>query len=89
MPKPLVTIEKWGVVGSVISQSFEDLHPGSHLMGYVFGHAHLHHAKLVYTSAILSVDLGQRIVETMNTTYRLGEPSDEYKSWFEKRRAAA
>ena len=55
MPKPLVTIEKWAVVGSVISQSFEDLHPGSHLIGYVFGHAHLHHSKLVYTSAILSV----------------------------------
>ena len=89
MPKPLVTIEKWAVVGSVIPQSFEDLHPGSHLIGYVFGHAHLHHSKLVYTSAILSVDVGERIVETMNTTYQLGEPSDEYKSWFDRRTAAA
>jgi len=44
---------------------------------------------LVYTSPILSVDFSQGVVETLNTTYRLGEPSDEYKSWFNKRRVTA
>jgi hypothetical protein len=89
MPKPIVTIEQWGVVRSIISQGFGELNPGSHLMGHVFGHARLHHAKLVYTSAILSVDFSQRIVETANTLYRLGEPSDEYKSWYDKQRTLA
>ena len=90
MPKPLVTIENWGVVRSVVSPSFEELHPGNHLMGHVLGHPNLHYSKLVYTSPILSVDFSQgTVIETLNTVYRLGEPSDEYKSWCSKRRLAA
>ena len=85
MPKPTVTIEQWRVVQSVISPTYEELQPGNHLTGYVFGHPSLRRKKLVYTSPILSVDFSQGVVETVNTMYRLGEPSDEYKSWLNNR----
>jgi hypothetical protein len=89
MLKPTVTIEQWGVVRSVISPIYDELQPGNHLTGHVFAHANLRRKTLVYTSPILSVDFSHGVVETLNTMYRLGEPSDEYKSWFNKRRVAA
>ena len=89
MPKPLVTIENWGVVQNVISQGFEELHPGNRLTRYVLGHTNLPYTKRIFTSPILSVDLSQGVVETLNTMYQLGETSDEYRSWNTKRRAAA
>lgn len=85
MPKPLVTIENWGVVHSAVSRSFEELRPGNRLTGYVFGHAMFPSTKRVCTSLIVSVDLSQGVVETLNTIYRLGEPSDAYKSWEHER----
>jgi hypothetical protein len=89
MQKPLVTIEKWVVVRSVISESFEELQPGNRLLGYVLGHPNLPHTKLVCTSPIQSVDFSQGgVVETLNTLYRLGEPSDDYKSWYYKRKSS-
>ena len=81
MPKPLVTIENWGVVHSAISQGFEGLHPGNRLTGYVFGHPNLPNKMRIYTSPIVSIYLSHGVVETLNTIYRLGEASDEYKSW--------
>ena len=89
MPKPAVTIENWGVVQNVSSQSFVELHEGNRLMGNVLGHAHFPNSKLVFTSPIVQVDLDQGVVETCNTVYRLGEASEEYKSWEYKRRASA
>lgn len=88
MPKPRVTIENWGVVKNVISQGFEELHPGNRLTGYVLGHTNLPNTKRIFTSPILSIDLSQGVVETLNTMYQLGETSDEYKSWSTKRSAA-
>ena len=85
MPKPIVTIEQWAVVRSVISPTYDELQPGNHLTGYGFGHPILRRKKLVYTSPILSVDFSQGVVETVNTMYRLGEPSDVYKSWLNNR----
>lgn len=89
IPKPEVTIENWGVVELVSSQTFEELHPGNRLVGYVLGHARLPNSKLVYTSPIVSVDLSEGMVETLNTVYRLGDASSEYKSWEFKRKTAA
>jgi hypothetical protein len=86
MPKPIVAIEGWSAVQNVGPQSFEELRPGSRLMGYVYGHASLPNTTLVYTSPIVSVDLNQGVVETLNTAYRLGEASVEYRSWEHKRR---
>jgi hypothetical protein len=87
MKKSLVAIENWAVVNSVLSPGFEDLRPGKHLMGNVLGHASLRDTKLIYTSRILNVYPG--VVETLNTLYLLGEPSDEYGAWEQERDSAA
>ena len=89
MRKPVATIENWAVLRSAMSQSFEELHPGNCLTGYVLGHANLPTTTIVYTSPIVSFDLSQGVVETRNTLYRLGEASDEYKSWDRRRKAVA
>jgi hypothetical protein len=88
MRKPVATIENWAVLHSVSSQSFEELHLGNCLTGYVHGHANLPNT-IVYTSPIVSFDLSQGVVETRNTLYRLGEASDAYKSWDRRRKAVA
>jgi hypothetical protein len=86
MSKAFVLIEGWAVVENVSSQSFEQLKPGNRLVGYVTGHERLANVKLVYTSAIVSVDRTQGTVETRNTMYQLGEPNSEYNSWEQRRR---
>ncbi len=73
---------------NVSSCGFEEVHPGNRLTGYVMGHAHLPNTKVVYTSPIVSIDLTQGFVETLNTMYRLGEANVEYKSWEHKRSAS-
>jgi hypothetical protein len=80
MSKPLAIIEKWEVVQST-SQRFKAFEVGTCLRGYVFGRANLSSTKLVYTSPIVGANLTLGLVETRNTIYRLGEPSEEYKSW--------
>jgi len=89
MPKPLVAIENWAVVQSVISETFKELRPGTRLRGYVIGHATLPNTKLVYTSPILNIDLSEGVVETHNTLYQLGHASDDYKSWERRTISAA
>ena len=79
MQKPLVAIENWAVVDSVLAPGFEELKPGKHLTGNVLGHASLRNTKFVYTSRIVGVY--EDVVETLNTLYQLGEPSEEYKAW--------
>jgi len=37
--------------------------------------------KLIHTSPIVHVDFARGFVETCDTTYRLGEASEEYDSW--------
>ena len=89
MSKAVVTIEHWAVVRSVSFRCFEELNPGSRLMGYVTGLAHIPSSMIVITSPVLRVDRNHGIVETFNTLYRLGEPSGEYKSWMYERALAA
>ena len=84
MPKPVLTIEDWGVVQSVSSHSFGHLHSGNRLIGHIFGHDRLPHTSVSCTSTIISVDLHQGVVETLHTTYRLGQVNDEYKYWESK-----
>lgn len=85
MPKPVVTIETWGVMQGISSHSFGLLHSGNRLVGNVFGHAHIPNASVICTSTIVSVDLDQGLVETLNTTYRLGKMNDEYRHWVAQR----
>jgi hypothetical protein len=86
--KSLMTIENWVVVQSVISPIYEELQPGKHLMGKVFGHTSLPRGKFIYTSPILRVDFNVGL-ETLNTVYQLGEASDAYKTWEHERENGA
>ncbi|HVT96090.1 MAG TPA: hypothetical protein VHE33_05935 [Acidobacteriaceae bacterium] len=80
--KPIVRIENWSVVGSVIYYGFRRLELGARLTGDVMGHANLRNGT-IYTSAILSIDRLKNHVETHNSIYQLGEVSDEYARWIE------
>jgi hypothetical protein len=81
MHKPLVTIENWAVVQKAVALSYEELQPGKRLIGKVAGHTALPNAEFIYTSPIVSVDINEGRVETRNTVYQLGKPSDAYRSW--------
>jgi len=88
--KPIVRIENWAVVGSVIFRGYRELEPGQRLTGDVMGHTNLRNGS-IYTSAILNVDLGNRLVETHNSLYQLGAVSEDYARWMweqERGRAA-
>jgi hypothetical protein len=87
MGKKIVRIEDWSVVKDLVSESYRDLQPGNHLTGFAFGHKNLPNSKFIYTSRIVSVDLSNGLVETLNTSYELGEVNPDYKRWDWKRKA--
>jgi hypothetical protein len=82
--KPSVKLEDWAVVPGVNSGSYQALRPGNLLVGRAFGHQRIEKGKFIFSSPIVRVDTQQRIVETKNTLYSLGEASHEYKSWSER-----
>jgi len=89
--KPIVKIENWSVVASVVNYGFRKLEPGQRLTGDVMGHTNLRNGS-IYTSAILRIDLGNRLVETHNSLYQLGAVNEDYARWMweqEKARLAA
>jgi hypothetical protein len=91
MQKPIVRIENWSVVNSVLFRGYRRLEPGARLTGDVMGHTNLRNGS-IYTSAILSVDLDDGLVETHNSLYQLGAVCDDYARWLQgqdKSRAAA
>ena len=88
MQKPLVKLEHWAVVQS-LTMSYQELKPGSLLVGKVFGHPRIKESSFIFTSPIVSIDTMQRVVETQNTAYCLGEASHEYKTWEQTKGAAA
>ena len=81
MQKTLVTIENWAVVQRAVTMSYEELQPGKRLMGKVIGHRTLSDADYIYTSPIVHVDMDEGRVETRNTVYKLGKPSEGYRNW--------
>lgn len=81
--KPIVRVENWSVVGSVVYFGFRKLEPGARLTGDVIGHTNLRNGT-IYTSAILSIDLANHLVETHNSIYRLGEVSEDYARWMDQ-----
>jgi hypothetical protein len=83
MEKQRVRIENWAVVNDVISPSYRDLEPGRRLTGTVFAHADLPNG-IIYTSAIVQVDLSRGVVETQNRLYVLGQVSEDYQRWREQ-----
>jgi hypothetical protein len=89
MWQPLVILENWAVVDSVVSQSYQELLPGKHLTGTVLGPANLPNTNFIFTSPIVGVDGDKGVVQTRNTIYQLGEACHEYKTWDRERRGAA
>jgi hypothetical protein len=78
--KPSVKLERWAVV-NLNSRGYQALRPGNLLVGRAFGHQRIEKGKFIFTSPIVRVDTQQRIVETKNTVYSLGEASHEYRTW--------
>jgi hypothetical protein len=79
--KPLVKLEDWAVVPEPNSGSYQALRPGNLLVGRAFGHQRIEKGKFIFTSPIVRVDTQQKVVETRNTLYSLGEASHEYEAW--------
>ena len=86
--KPSVKLEHWAVV-NLNSGGYQALRPGNLLVGRAFGHQRIEKGKFIFTSPIVHVDTQQRIVETKNTVYSLGEASHEYKTWSSSQEAGA
>ncbi|HUB17596.1 MAG TPA: hypothetical protein VL990_03110 [Acidobacteriaceae bacterium] len=82
MEKPVIRIENWSVVASVLFRGYRKLEPGARLTGDVMGHTNLRNGT-IYTSAILGVDLAGRLVETHNSIYHLGAVSVDYARWLQ------
>jgi hypothetical protein len=89
MSQPLVILENWAVVDSVVSHSYQELRLGKHLTGTILGPANLPDANFIFTSPIVGVDNDKGVVQTRNTIYQLGEASDEYKTWDRERKGGA
>jgi hypothetical protein len=87
--KPSVKLEDWAVVPGLNSGSYQALRPGNLLVGRAFGHQRIEKGKFIFTSPIVHVDAQQRIVETKNTCYSLGEASREYLAWSREQGAGA
>jgi hypothetical protein len=89
MWQPLVILENWAVVDSVLSHSYQELRPGKHLTGTVLGLTNLPNTNFIFTSPIVGVDSDKGVVQTRNTVYQLGDASEEYKAWDHRRRGLA
>jgi hypothetical protein len=83
--KPSVELEDWAVVPSLKNGKYAELRPGNLLVGRAFGHHRIRSGTFIFTSLIVSVDPHNNIVETRNTSYRLGEASHEYRVWSKER----
>jgi hypothetical protein len=79
--KPSVKLEDWAVVPSLKTGIYQELRPGSLLVGRAFGHHRIKSGSFIFTSPIVGVDLQNNIVETKNTSYHLGGASHEYQMW--------
>ena len=85
--KPSVKLEDWAVVPNLNSGSYQALRPGNLLVGRAFGHQRIEKGKFIFTSPIVRVDIENKLVETRNPRYLLGETSEEYKAWIKVQKA--
>lgn len=79
MPK----LENWSVSGT--SYGFLVPEAGTKLVGEVYGHKMYGNGAKIKTSVVIVFDLTNKVVETQNTIYTLGEVDREYKKWCEER----
>ena len=87
--KPSVKLEDWAVVPSLNSGSYQALRPGNLLVGRAFGHQRIERGKFIFTSPIVRVDIENKLVETRNTRYLLGEISESTRLGSKCKRAAS
>ena len=87
--KPSVKLEDWAVVPSANTGTYQELRPGNLLVGRAFGHHRIKIGMFIFTSPIVRVDAENKIVETRNTSYCLGEASREYRAWSQMQGTAA
>jgi hypothetical protein len=88
-PKRYARLENWAVVESANIAGYHVLRAGNLLVGNVFGHPRIEEGTFIFTSPIMRLDAKEKVVETRNTWYRLGQASDEYKVWTEEHKQAA
>ena len=87
--KPSARLENWAVVESANIASYQTLRAGRLLVGKVFSHPTIGEGTFIFTSLIVRMDEKTKVVETRNTSYRLGQVSREYKMWTEGQTGAA
>ena len=83
MEKPVVRLENWTVIDDLVPLNYEGLGTGKRLAGNAIGHADVAAGGFIYTPPIVQVN--GRLIETRNTVYELGEPSNVYKMWKRER----
>jgi hypothetical protein len=87
--KSCARLENWAVVASANTATYQALEVGNLLVGKVFGHPRIEEGRFIFTSPIERLDAETNVVETRNTTYRLGEASHDYKIWAQEQTAGA
>jgi hypothetical protein len=87
--KPPVKLEDWAVVESANTASYQPLEAGNLLVGRAFGHQRIKTGMFIFTSPIVGIDTQNKIVETRNTRYCLGEASREYGAWIRAQQPGA
>jgi hypothetical protein len=87
--KPSVKLEDWAVVPSATVASYRQLQPGNLLVGRAFGHQKIKRGMFIFTSPIVRIDASNKVVETKNTCYWLGQASRDYQAWSREQGAGA
>ena len=86
--KPLVKLEDWAVVPGQQTGEYQELRAGNLLVGRAFGHPRIQEGVFIFSSPITSFDTDTKTAETKNTSYRLGQASQEYEAWTREQSAA-
>jgi hypothetical protein len=84
--KPCAKLENWAVVESANVGSYQALQAGNLLVGKVFNHPRIGAGTFIFSSPIVGLDTQAKIVETRNTSYRLGQASRDYETWTEEQK---
>ena len=83
--KPRVKIEGWSMSMGLSSPYDAPELAALILMGDVVDHPRFEEGEHVRTSSVIGIDLPNKIVETKNTIYILGEPDSGFIEWLDER----
>ena len=79
--KPDVKLEDWAVLSTQDGGAYQNLTPGTRVVGRAFGHPGVADGMFILSSTVLRCGRNEDRVETRNTHYSLGRPSVEYEKW--------